>query len=337
MTKVAVALLNWNGEKILPQFLPSVVKNSHSAEIYIIDNASTDNSLAFVRENFPTVKIIQLDKNYGFAGGYNRGLKDIQAQYFVLLNTDVKVTPGWIDGIIDFMESHPHVAAVQPKIMSFTDPNKFEYAGAAGGFIDKWGYPLARGRVLNIVEQDHGQYDDITPIFWASGAAMFVRSRDFFEAGGFDEDFFAHMEEIDLCWRLKNMGKQIYFYPESVVYHLGGGTLEYNNPRKIYFNFRNSLYTLVKNLPQGKAFPLILWRMTLDAVAAFNFLVGGPRKGFIEVVRAHMHFHKNLKTFLAKRRILKKNNKFDYPEVIRKSIIWQFYVLKKRTFSDIVK
>ncbi len=335
--KVAVALLNWNGERILPEFLPSVVENTPDADIYIIDNASDDKSLDYVKKNFPDIKIIRLDKNYGFAGGYNQGLKDIQAEYYVLLNTDVKVTPGWINGIISFMEQHPEIAAVQPKIMSYREPNKFEYAGAAGGFIDKWGYPLARGRVLNVLEEDKGQYDDIRPVFWASGAALFVRSRDFFEAGGFDEDFFAHMEEIDLCWRLKNMGKEIYVYPIVKVFHLGGGTLAYNNPRKIYFNFRNSLYMLIKNLPAGKAFTMIVWRMVLDGIAALNFLINGPRQGFIEVLRAHIHFHKNLKTFLAKRRIQKKNNKFDYPEVIRKSIIWQFYIRRKRFFSEIVK
>ncbi len=337
MNKVAVVLLNWNGEKILPTFLPSVVENTPNARIYIIDNASTDKSLEYVTQNFPQVQIIHLDKNYGFAGGYNRGLKDIQAEYFVLLNTDVKVTPGWVDEIIKFMDQHSDIAAVQPKILSYTEPDKFEYAGASGGFLDKWGYPLARGRVLNVVEQDKGQYDDIVPVFWASGAAMFVRSRDFFEAGGFDEDFFAHMEEIDLCWRLKNMGKQIYVYPKVKVYHLGGGTLSYNNPRKIYYNFRNSLLMLVKNLPRGQMFCLVLWRLMLDAVAAINFLISGPRQGFREVVRAHLHFHKNLKTFLAKRRILEKNNKFDYPEILHTSIIWQFYIRKKRRFSEIVK
>ncbi len=335
MTKVAVALLNWNGEKILPTFLPSVVHNTSNADIYIIDNASTDGSLDYVAKNFPQVKIINLEQNYGFAGGYNKGLERIKAEYFVLLNTDVKVTPGWTEKIIQFMDAHPKIAAVQPKILSFREPEKFEYAGAAGGFIDKWGYPLARGRVLNVVEQDKGQYNDITPVFWASGAAMFIRACDFFKVGGFDEDFFAHMEEIDLCWRLKNMGKQIYVYPNATVFHLGGGTLEYNNPRKIYFNFRNSLYMLVKNMPVGKAFPLIFWRMVLDGIAALNFLTAGPRQGFIQVLRAHLHFYKNLKTFIKKRRKLKKNNKFDYPEIIHKSIIWQFYVKKKHFFSQI--
>ncbi len=335
MAKTAVALLNWNGEKILPTFLPSVVKYSQGADIYIIDNKSTDKSLDYVRKNFPQVKIIQLHDNYGFAGGYNHGLKQITADYFVLLNTDVEVTPNWLDPIIEFMENNPDIAAVQPKILSYHQKDTFEYAGASGGFLDKWAYPLARGRILDVTEKDNGQYDDIIPIFWASGAAMFIRAKDFFEAGGFDEDFFAHMEEIDLCWRLKNLGKQIYVFPQVKVYHLGGGTLNYHNPRKIFFNFRNSLYTIVKNMPGSKAFWLILWRMILDSIAAFNFLLTRPKAGFFQVIKAHCDFYKNLSKMLKKRAALKKNNNFDYKEVILKSIIWQYYIKKRRYFSQL--
>jgi len=336
MNKVAVVLLNWNGEKILPIFLPSVVENSYDAEIYLIDNGSNDSSLEYVRKNFPLIKIIELDKNYGFAGGYNKGLKEIKAEYFILLNTDVKVSEGWISPIIEFMDKNSNIAAVQPKILSYTNPKRFEYAGASGGFIDKWGYPLARGRIFNIVEEDKGQYDDIRPIFWASGAAMFVRSELFFRVGGFDSDFFAHMEEIDLCWRLKNIGKEIYVFPKVKVFHLGGGTLSYQNPRKIYYNFRNSLFMLIKNLPSRQVFIKILWRLILDFLAAINFLINKPRSGAWQITKAHIYFYKNLNKLIKKRKHYKKVNKFNYSEILNKSIIWQFYFRKKQKFSEIV-
>ena len=335
MAKVAVVILNWNGKKHLQKFLPSVVEHSGIAEVYVADNGSTDDSVDFVRKNFPQVKLVLLDKNYGFAGGYNRALAQIEADYYVLLNSDVEIKEKWIEPIIGFMEQNPEVAAVQPKILSYQNPQYFEYAGGAGGFIDKWGYPFARGRIFDVVEQDHGQYDDICEIFWASGAAMFVRAKDYWLVGGLDEDFFAHQEEIDLCWRLKNRGKKIFAYPKVAVYHLGGGSLSYQNPRKVYFNFRNNLMMLLKNLPRGKAFGLIFLRLFLDAMAAFQMLLGKPKAGFFYVIKAHLSFYANLGKTLKKRRQLVKFNRFDYPQVYRKSLIWQFFVKKKRYFSQL--
>ncbi len=335
MAKVAVVILNWNGKKHLQRFLPSVLEHSSSAEVYVADNGSTDDSVEFVRKNFPQVKLVLLDKNYGFAGGYNKALKQIEADYYVLLNSDVEIKDKWIEPVIGFMEQNPDVAAVQPKILSYKDPQYFEYAGAAGGFIDKWGYPFARGRIFDVVEQDHGQYDDICEIFWASGAAMFVRAKDYWLVGGLDEDFFAHQEEIDMCWRLKNRGKKIFAYPRVAVYHLGGGSLSYQNPRKVYFNFRNNLMMLLKNLPRGKAFSVIFLRLFLDAAAAFQMLLGKPKAGFWNVIKAHFSFYANLPKTLKKRRQLVKYNRFDYPQVYRKSLIWQFFVKKKRYFSQL--
>ncbi len=333
--KVAVAILNWNGRKHLQQFLPSVVKHSAGAEIYVIDNGSTDGSVEFLRENFPQVKLVLLDKNYGFAGGYNRGLRQINAEYYVLLNSDVEVTQNWIWPVINFMDDNPDVAAVQPKILSYLQREYFEYAGASGGFIDHWGYPFARGRIFDVVEKDEGQYDDVREIFWASGAAMFVRASDYWEAGGLDPDFFAHQEEIDLCWRLKNRGKKIYVYPGVKVYHLGGGSLSYENPRKIFYNFRNNLMMLLKNLPKSKAFGLILWRLILDFVAAVQMLLGKPKKGFWYVFKAHLAFYRMLPATLKKRRELVEYNRFDYPEVYRSSIIIKFFLQKKHKFSQL--
>ncbi len=335
MAKVAVVILNWNGRKHLEKFLPSVVEHSEGAEVYVADNGSTDDSVEFVRKNFSQVKLILLDKNYGFAGGYNKALSQVDADYYVLLNSDVEIKSQWIEPIIDFMEQNPDVAAVQPKILSYQKPDYFEYAGGAGGFIDFLGYPFARGRVFNVVEKDRGQYDDICEIFWASGAAMFVRASDYWAVGGLDEDFFAHQEEIDLCWRLKNRGKKIFAYPKVAVYHLGGGSLSYQNPRKVYFNFRNNLIMLLKNLPRGKAFSIIFLRLILDGIAAFQMLLGKPKAGFFYVIKAHLSFYSNLGKTLKKRRQLVKFNRFDYPQVYKKSLIWQFFVKKKRYFSQL--
>ncbi len=335
MDKVAVVILNWNGRKHLQQFLPSVVEHSDFATVYVADNGSTDDSVDFLKKNFPQVKLVLLDKNYGFAGGYNKALAQIEAEYYVLLNSDVEVTDGWIEPIIRFMDENKDIAAVQPKILSYRQREYFEYAGASGGFIDKWGYPFARGRIFNVVEKDDGQYDDKREIFWASGAAMFVRAADYWTVGGLDEDFFAHQEEIDLCWRLKNIGKKIYVYPQVAVYHLGGGSLSYENPRKVYFNFRNNLMMLLKNLPKGKAFSLILWRLSLDFLAALQMLLGKPKSGIWYVFKAHIDFYRNLGKTLKKRRAQLENNRFDYEQVYKKSLVWQFYVRKKRYFSQL--
>ena len=259
MNKVAIAILNYNGKNLLEQFLPSVIKYSNGYPIYIIDNASTDDSIEFIKRQYPAIETILLSENYGYSGGYNQGLLKINATYFILLNSDIEVTENWIGPIISLLEDNDQIAACQPKILSFLEKDKFEYAGAAGGFIDTLGYPFCRGRIFDKVETDLGQYDDTREIFWATGACLFMRSSAFQESGGFDEDFFAHMEEIDLCWRLQHLGYKIFYNHQSTVYHLGGGTLKKSNPFKTYLNFRNSLYTLYKNA----SFISLFWKLPL--------------------------------------------------------------------------
>ncbi|MBK5203307.1 MAG: glycosyltransferase family 2 protein [Prolixibacteraceae bacterium] len=336
--KTAIVILNWNGEKMLQCFLPSVVKNSRikDTEIIVSDNGSTDSSIAFIKDNFSEVKIIELKKNYGFAEGYNRTLKQIDADYFVLLNSDVEVTPGWLNPLIELMDKDPKVAAVQPKILNWKKKDEFEYAGAAGGFIDKLGFPLCRGRVLDIMEKDHGQYDNVTSIFWASGACMAIKANYFNEAGGFDSDFWAHMEEIDLCWRLKNKGFKILFTPDSSVYHLGGGTLPYNNPFKLFLNFRNSLWLLHKNLPSGKFIRILITRLLLDDAGALRWLITGEFKDFLSVVKAHLAYYRSLPVIIKKRKKLKiiTSQKW-HPEIICRSIIFKYYFERKKHFNEI--
>lgn len=292
---LAIAILNWNGKKWLEQFLPSVINYSDRAKIYVIDNASTDASILFLNENFPTVKIIQNKTNSGFAQGYNEGLKSINADIYCLLNSDVEVTDGWTLPILDLFKKDNSIAAIQPKILSYHKKTQFEFAGAAGGLIDQLGYPYCRGRIFDNCEEDFGQYDDETEIFWASGCALFIRSKDFWRQNGFDERFFAHQEEIDLCWRLKNEGRKIYYTFKSKVYHVGGGTLGKENPKKTYLNFRNNLSAMLKNLP----FPNLLWlifiRLCLDGIAG---LVFGLRYGFSHlwaVVLSHFGFYRMAK------------------------------------------
>lgn len=270
--KTAIAILNWNGRKLLEEFIPSVVEFSKEAEIYVIDNHSDDDSIEFLKTNFPSVKIIKNEENFGYAGGYNKGLEEIDADIFCLLNSDVKVVENWLIPIENLFSSNSEISVIQPKILDYKNPEYFEYAGAGGGFIDNFGYPFCRGRVFWTLEKDKGQYDDTIQTFWASGACLFIRKNDFLEIGGFDEGFFAHMEEIDLCWRLNNSGKKIFYCGESKVYHLGGGTLKNSNPKKTYLNFRNSLWMLVKNLPKGKAFPLVFTRLSLDGITGISTL-----------------------------------------------------------------
>ncbi|MGD9931583.1 MAG: glycosyltransferase family 2 protein [Mangrovibacterium sp.] len=335
--KTAIVILNWNGEKLLPRFLPSVIENSQQEGVGIIvaDNGSTDQSVSLLQEQFPQVQLLQLDHNYGFARGYNEALKQVEAEYYILLNSDVEVTPGWIDPLIQLMEDDPEVAAVQPKILSWHNKDKFEYAGAAGGFIDKLGFPFCRGRILNINEKDTGQYDQITSIFWATGACMAIRADLFRKAGGFDADFWAHMEEIDLCWRLKNMGYTIFFTPFSRVYHLGGGSLPYDNPHKLFLNFRNSLWLMYKNLPRRKFYKVLAGRMLLDGAAAFKLLSEGNPNGFASVLRAHVAFYRSLPVLLKKRQELKHlSSQKWHDEILCKSVIWKFYIEKKKTFQD---
>ena len=335
---VAIVILNWNGKNLLDQYLPSVIQNSQEegVDIIVADNYSEDDSLAFLQENYPQVKILQLEENYGFAKGYNMALNEIEADYYILLNSDVEVTAGWINPLIKRMEDDPTIAAVQPKVLSWHQKDQFEYAGAAGGFIDKLGFPYCRGRILNVTEKDQGQYDQVTNIFWATGACMAVRANYFHKAGGFDSDFWAHMEEIDLCWRLKNMGYKIQYTPFSKVYHLGGGTLSYDNPKKLYLNFRNSLWLLYKNLPRHKFYKVIVVRMLLDGVAAFKLLSELNIEGFFSVFKAHYSFYRSHKQIRRKREQLKKIATPQWhDEMLCKSIIWKFYLKGVKTFGEI--
>lgn len=338
--KIAIVILNWNGEKLLRQFLPSVIKfsNGDSTELIVADNGSTDDSLVMLASEFPEVKVLDLRQNYGFARGYNEALRLVEADYFVILNSDVEVTEGWLESPIRLMEADETIAAVQPKILSYHQKTHFEYAGAAGGFIDRFGYPFCRGRIFDVVEVDDGQYDTITDVFWATGACLFVRTKSFHKAGGFDADFWAHMEEIDLCWRLKNQGYRIVFTPESTVFHVGGGSLPYDSPQKLYLNFRNNLWLLYKNLPSNQLFITLFLRMVLDGVAALKLLAELNLNGIRSVLKAHFHFYKSLPELHRKRRQSHPEKGKTVPrEMLRKSIVFQFYVRKKKRFSELLR
>lgn len=308
---LSVVILNWNGEKFLQRFLPSVVKHSdlEDCDVVVADNGSTDGSIPFIENEFPTVKIIKFDKNHGFTGGYNRAIRLIDSKYILLLNSDVEVTENYLSPLLKTIESSIGIAAVMPKIISLNNRSKFEYAGAAGGEIDILGLPYCNGRTLSKVETDKGQYDTIREIFWASGAAMLTRRELYLELGGLDEDYFAHMEEIDFCWRAKNRGYKIYCNPESKVYHLGGGTLQNDSPVKLYLNFRNSLYTLYKNLRHTTLIPTLLVRMCFDGVVAIAYLLVGKFSKFNAILRAHIHFYKNLNLLKQKRSFLHRTHK----------------------------
>lgn len=326
----AVVILNWNGLKLLEEFLPSVVAHSQNAKIYVIDNASTDSSVSFLKKKFPEVSIIQNNENYGFAGGYNHGLKQVKEKYWILLNSDVEVTPNWINPLIETLESSSQIAAVQPKIKSYKERNKFEYAGAAGGFLDKLAYPYCRGRIFNVIEEDHQQYDENCRIMWASGACFAVKNEIFENLGGFDEDYFAHQEEIDLCWRMHNFGYEVWYTSDSEVFHLGGGTLDYNNPRKTYLNFRNSLYNIIKNTSQQTNW-LILQRFLLDILASFKFILDFQFKNFLAVYKAYYTMSLNYKAIKNKRKNTSINRK--YYKI--KSIVWHRYFKGKKYESSI--
>lgn len=304
MTKVAVVILNYNGRRFLEQFLPNLIAQCDPllSEVIVADNASTDDSVAFMRERFPDIRLIVNDSNGGFATGYNVALRQVEAEYYVLLNSDIEVTPCWIEPVISMMDSDPLIAACQPKILSYYHRDQFEYAGACGGFIDKYGYPFCRGRVFQNLEIDEGQYDLPMEVFWATGACLFVRAELYHQCGGLDDSFFAHMEEIDLCWRLKNAGYKVFCCPQSKVYHIGGGTLPKKSPYKTYLNFRNNLSLLVKNLPKGRVFPTIVYRIVLDWVAAMKFLCEGGLADFRMVFKAHLDFYKRLKSLKQKRK-----------------------------------
>jgi len=288
-------MLNWNGRTFLQKFLPSVISHTPKwASIVVADNGSADDSVSFLKSQFPEVRVIELKKNHGYAGGYNLALRQVEAQYYVLLNSDIEPTPNWLEPLINFLENNKQTAAVQPKMLSWHRREFFEYAGASGGFIDLFGFPFCRGRIFNILEKDNGQYNDTTDVFWATGACLAVRSEAFWQANGFDERFFAHFEEIDLCWRLKNMGCGICVVPQSLVYHVGGGTLPKNNPLKTFLNFRNSLWCLAKNLPARYFFLVLPVRLSLDVSAALVFLLKGQTRDFLAVFKGHLDFFANV-------------------------------------------
>jgi len=332
---VAVVILNWNGKNFLKEFLPSVLRSEYdNLQIIVGDNASTDDSVAFIEENFPSVKIISNDLNYGFAGGYNRVLERVEADYFILLNSDVEVVPNWIQPVINLMQSDPTIAAAQPKVKYQLHKNQFEYAGAAGGQLDIYAYPFCRGRIFNVYEIDNGQYNDTREIFWASGAAFFIKSKYWKEVGGLDADLFAHMEEIDLCWRLKNRGYKIMFCPDTEVYHVGGGTLQTENPYKTYLNFRNNLIIMQKNLPAGDAVFRIFIRMCIDFIAWWHFLLTGKPKFTLAVSKGHWHFLQAL-TKTNKKRDRKQIPYAKHAGVYNNSIVWAFFIKKIQFFSKL--
>lgn len=337
-SKVAIVILNWNGKRHLERFLPSVTENSKGKDrkIVIVDNNSSDDSIEFVRNRYPGIEIIVFNRNHGFARGYALALPQINADYYILLNSDVEVTPGWLDPVIEMMDKDPNIGAAMPKIKSYLNKNLFEYAGAAGGFIDRFGYPFCRGRVLNMIEADEGQYDDNIEIFWASGACMFLRAEAYIKTGGLDGDFFAHMEEIDLCWRLKRLGYAIWYCGSSVVYHVGGGTLPNDNPRKLYYNYRNSLYLLFKNLNRKHFITRFFPRLILDGISSTLYLFQGKGKFFMSVFRAHIRFYLSLPRLINKRRIFNKIiAKKNVEQIFGYSIVYRFFVKKQQRFRDL--
>lgn len=336
MPVTKVVILNWNGSAHLRTFLPSVIRTTPSdIGIVVADNGSTDDSRNVIRLEFPSVELLELDANYGFAGGYNRALSRIEADYFILLNSDVATTEGWCEPLVAALDNNLSLAAVQPKIRAYTSPDNFEYAGACGGFIDALGYPFCRGRILQCVETDNGQYDISRRCFWASGACMACRSEAFFRTGGFDEDFFAHMEEIDFCWRAQRYGYSIAVEPASVVYHLGGGTLPTNSPRKTYLNYRNNLYMLYKNLPSCRLWYVMPLRMCFDGLSAAVYLLQGRLTLVKQVWRAHMDFYRALRSLRVKRRLIHANTSPDlykqiFEVVYHGSIVMRYYVGKRK-------
>lgn len=336
MKQTAVVILNYNGAGMLRRFLPSVIKYSPEASIYVADNGSSDESCDVVRNEFPAVKLMVLDHNYGFAEGYNRALAQVDEEYAVLLNSDVEVTRGWLSPMTQFLDSNPEVAACQPKLLSFKQKDFFEYAGAAGGFIDKWGYTFCRGRIFNTVERDSGQYDDTTDVFWATGAALMIRNEVYKNNGGLDGRFFAHMEEIDLCWRLRSRGYRIACVPQSHVYHVGGATLKKENPQKTYLNFRNNLLMIYKNAPDCQLKKIMLFRKVFDNVAALKFLASGDYAAFKAVRKARRDF-KAMRAGYDKARAenMKLAVTTRIPEVLKSSILYKYYLGFKHTYSSL--
>lgn len=338
MTKIAVIILNWNGKDMLNRFLPSVIEHSttEDTEIYVADNGSEDDSIDFVKQNFPTVKILDLKENNGFAKGYNIAIKQIEAEYVVLLNSDVEVTKKWLEPLLSFMEKNENVAACQPKILSYHDKSSFEYAGASGGFIDRYGYPFCRGRIFDCLEKDEGQYDNAIPIFWATGAALFIRRDEYISCGGLDDTFFAHMEEIDLCWRIKARGKEIYCLPSSKVYHVGGGTLSSDSPQKTYLNFRNNLIMLYKNLPEKEMKEVLRIRNILDYIAAIMFIFKRDIAKAKAIIKAKRDFKKSKDKYQkAREENLQKAVKEPIKGKVIFSILKEYYIKRNKSFSNI--
>ncbi len=329
MKKIAVVILNWNGVKLISQFLPSIIANSEEATIYLIDNASTDDSVKLVSQNFPSVTIIKNDFNFGFAKGYNIALEQIEEEYYALVNSDVEVTKDWLKPVISSFDSNNDIGIIQSKILDFKNKEYFEYAGAAGGFIDKYGFPYCRGRIFDTIEKDSGQYNDEAPIFWASGACFFIRKSIYRKLNGFDDDFFAHQEEIDLCWRALNLGFKVRYIPSSVVYHVGGATLNESNPKKTFLNFRNSLLMLTKNLPENKLIPIIFTRLVLDGLAGIHFILQGKFIHCWAIIKAHFHFYHLINKTLKKRNGAKTESYFH-----SNSIVYDYFLNKKIHFKE---
>lgn len=330
--KIAIVILNWNGKKLLETFLPSIVHfSSEKAEIFVADNASTDDSIAYIKKYYPSVNIIENAVNGGYAKGYNDALQSVEADIYCLINSDVEVTENWLSPVLDVFEKDKNVAIIQPKILDYKEKTSFEYAGAGGGFIDFFGYPYCRGRVFNSLEKNNQQFDDTTEIFWASGACFFIRAEVYHQLEGFDENYFAHQEEIDLCWRTNNLGYDIKYVGTSTVFHIGGATLQETNPHKTYLNFRNSLLNVVKNVPKKWFLIVVLSRLILDGIAGIKFLLELRPIHTFAILKAHVSFYKNLPLFLKKRRKLSKKQTY----FIHISIVWQYFILGRKKFQDL--
>lgn len=334
MSSIAVVILNWNGKNLLEKFLPSVNSYSKEADIYVVDNGSSDDSISYINATYPEVKIISFENNYGFCLGYNKALKEIKADYYVLLNSDVEVTDDWLKAPMELLDSNDNIAACQPKIKAYNQKDSFEYAGAAGGYVDKFGFPFCSGRLFESIEKDSNQYETAKPILWGSGAALFIRSNVFHELDGLDSSFFAHMEEIDLCWRINNLEKEIWYTPDSVVYHVGGATLQKSNPRKTYFNFRNGLALLYKNHPKKKLKRTILIRLILDGLAGLYFLLQGNPTHTLAVLRAHFSFYGNFRHYKASRNKTIRTGK-QLKTIYNGSIVYQHFIKRVNSFSEL--
>jgi GT2 family glycosyltransferase len=330
--KTAIVILNWNGKKLLEQFLPSVVNfSSEEAAIYVADNASTDDSIKFIKEYYPSVKIVKNAINGGYAKGYNDALQHIDADIYCLLNSDIEVTENWLTPVIDVFKKDESTAIIQPKLLDYKDKSKFEYAGAGGGFVDLYGYPYCRGRIFNQLEKDNGQFNDVSDIFWASGACLFIRSKVYHQLGGFDEDYFAHQEEIDLCWRTQNEGYNIKYVGTSTVYHVGGATLQETNPHKTFLNFRNSLLNVVKNVPKKWFLFVVFSRLVLDGIAGIKFALELRPVHTWAIVKAHFSFYRYFYRFLKKRKKLQKKSDYN----LHTSVVWQYFILGRKKFEDL--